>query len=38
VTAAHVGGLWDEADRNRLLAVERRVDPAGLFTHGHVVG
>ncbi|MGY1744820.1 FAD-binding oxidoreductase [Blastococcus sp. SYSU D00695] len=38
LTAAQVGGLWDEADRQRLLAVKRRVDPAGLFTHGHVVG
>ncbi|MGY1741912.1 MULTISPECIES: FAD-binding oxidoreductase [unclassified Blastococcus] len=38
VTAAQVGGLWDDADRQRLLAVKRRVDPAGLFTHGHVVG
>jgi FAD/FMN-containing dehydrogenase len=38
VTAAQVGGLWEEADRRRLLAVKRRVDPAGLFTHGHVVG
>ncbi len=38
VSAAQVAGLWDDADRQRLLAVKRRVDPAGLFTHGHVVG
>ncbi len=38
VTGAEVGALWDEADRRRLLAVKHRVDPAGLFTHGHVVG
>jgi hypothetical protein len=33
-----VGRLWSEADRERLLAVKRRVDPAGVFRHGHVVG
>ncbi|RBY90700.1 FAD-binding oxidoreductase [Blastococcus sp. TF02A-26] len=38
VTGAQVAALWDETDRRRLLAVKRRVDPAGLFTHGHVVG
>lgn len=33
-----VGGLWSDADRARLLAVKRRVDPAGVFRTGHVIG
>lgn len=33
-----VGRLWDDADRARLLAVKRRVDPAGVFSYGHVIG
>jgi hypothetical protein len=32
-----VGRLWSAEDRERLLAVKRRVDPDGLFRHGHVV-
>lgn len=38
VTGEQVAALWDDADRRRLLAVKRRVDPAGLFAHGHAVG
>ncbi|MGY1769861.1 FAD-binding oxidoreductase [Blastococcus sp. SYSU D00813] len=38
VTGGQVAALWDDADRQRLLAVKRRVDPAGLFAHGHTVG
>ena len=33
-----VGLLWDSPDRTRLLAVKDRVDPTGVFGHGHVVG
>lgn len=33
-----VGRLWDDADRARLLAVKRALDPTGLFSHGHVIG
>lgn len=32
-----VGALWSDADRERLRAVKRRLDPAGMFRHGHVV-
>ena len=37
VGAQDVGGLWSADDRRRLQAVKRRVDPGGLFRHGHVV-
>ena len=32
-----VGTLWGGADLDRLLAVKRRVDPTGVFSHGHVI-
>jgi hypothetical protein len=32
-----VAGLWDEQDRARLLAVKRRLDPAGLFGGDHAI-
>ncbi|GAB1817645.1 FAD-binding oxidoreductase [Herbidospora sp. RD11066] len=33
-----VAALWTEADRARLLAVKRRVDPAGMFGGAHTIG
>ena len=33
-----VGQLWRDSDRARLLAVRHRVDPSGVFGHGHVIG
>jgi FAD/FMN-containing dehydrogenase len=33
-----VGRLWDPADRARLLAVRRRVDPTGLFAPAQAIG
>ncbi|WP_208092273.1 FAD-binding oxidoreductase [Blastococcus xanthinilyticus] len=32
-----VGALWDDGDRDRLLALKRRLDPAEVFRVGHVV-
>ena len=34
---ADVAALWDDADRARLLAVKRRLDPTGVFGTGHVL-
>ncbi len=34
----HVGALWSGGDRARLLAVKRRLDPAGVFSTGHLIG
>jgi FAD/FMN-containing dehydrogenase len=36
--AQQVAGLWGADDRARLLAVKRRLDPAGVLRHGHVIG
>jgi hypothetical protein len=36
-TLERVAGLWDEPDRARLLAVKRRLDPAGLFGGDHAI-
>lgn len=32
-----VGTLWGDGDLERLRALRRRLDPAGVFAHGHVV-
>jgi len=36
-TPQRVAGLWDDQDRDRLLAVKHRLDPAGLFGGGHAI-
>ena len=36
-TPDRVAGLWSEQDRARLLAVKRRLDPAGMFGAGHTL-
>lgn len=35
--AEEVGALWTAEDLARLQAVRRRLDPAGVFAHGHVI-
>jgi FAD/FMN-containing dehydrogenase len=32
-----VGALWADGDRERLASLKHRLDPDGLFVHGHVV-
>ncbi|GAA2549382.1 FAD-binding oxidoreductase [Pseudonocardia hydrocarbonoxydans] len=32
-----VARLWDDTDRARLLAVKERLDPTGVFRHGHAL-
>jgi FAD/FMN-containing dehydrogenase len=36
-TPERVAALWDDDDRARLLAVKRRVDPAGMFGAWHTI-
>jgi hypothetical protein len=33
-----VGALWADGDRARLVHLKKRLDPDGMFVHGHVVG
>jgi FAD/FMN-containing dehydrogenase len=35
--AHDVGGLWSVDDRQRLVDLKHRLDPEGMFVHGHVV-